>query len=105
LRGSAMRLCIFEDSKVAFLEPIALTRPAFALRCGIGTILQRQCRALGAEEVGAIVRTHLVDLCRQTYPALACNDAAWRAEGNVVYANARWFPNAATSIPDTPCVG
>lgn len=87
-----MRLCFFEDTGVYFLEPIALTRPAFSLRCGVGTILQRQSRIQQPEEIGAVVRPHLADLCRLQYPAVITNDRTWWEQDDTVYVNARWFP-------------
>ena len=39
-----MRLCIYEDSGAAWLEPITLTRPAFALWCGAERLFERQRR-------------------------------------------------------------
>ena len=41
-----MRICVFEDAGVRNLEPLTLTRPAFDLRCGAGTLLERQLRAV-----------------------------------------------------------
>ena len=55
-----MRICIYEDNGVALLEPLALTRPAFALWCGAQPLLDRQRAALGADEVGLWVRPELV---------------------------------------------
>jgi hypothetical protein len=51
-----MRLCVFEDFAVRDLEPLALTRPAFDLRCGARTLPERQADFLSAGEVGALVR-------------------------------------------------
>lgn len=101
-----MRVCLFEDSKVSFLEPVALTRPAFALRCGAATVLDRIERWSGASEVGVVVRPHLIDLCRLQYPAIVCNDAAWRGRDSTIYVNARWFaPCAPLEHLDRPRVG
>ena len=47
-----MRLCVYEDSGVDFLEPLALTRPAFDLRIGAGLLLDRQRRHFGNPETG-----------------------------------------------------
>ena len=41
------------DAMVEFLEPIALTRPAFDLRCGAGTLLERH-RRLGQHDAGRV---------------------------------------------------
>jgi len=96
-----MKLGIFEDAGVDLLEPIALTRPAFALRCGASTLLERQQRVLGAKEVGAWVRPALADLARLDHPALSINDSDWRPN---VWVNARWLPPSAR-LGTSPCVG
>ena len=62
-----MRLCVFEDAGVGGLEPLALSRPAFALRCGLSTLLDKQVRAgtsfgpncrVGGEVSASIVLGH-----------------------------------------------
>ena len=42
-----MRLCLVEDNAVADLEPLTLTRPAFDLRLGAGTLGGKIARAFG----------------------------------------------------------
>src|SRR5260370_28694730 len=91
-----MRICIYEDRGVELLEPLTLTRPAFALWCGARTMLERQRAALGADETGLWVRPELVELCRVQYPNMPVNDAAWLRQGPVVLVNARWLPGEAT---------
>lgn len=87
-----MRLCVFEDERVELLEPLALTRPAFALRCGARTLLERQRDALAASEVGAWVRPELAALTRLTHPGMPVNEASWLRENRIVLVNARWLP-------------
>jgi UDP-N-acetylglucosamine diphosphorylase/glucosamine-1-phosphate N-acetyltransferase len=87
-----MRICIYEDNGVALLEPLALTRPAFALWCGAQTLLERQRAAFGAAEVGVWVRPELIDLCRLQYPDLPVNDEDWLRQGPITLVNARWLP-------------
>lgn len=98
-----MRIGIFEDGGVDLLEPITLTRPAFSLRCGASTLLERQRRLLDADEVGAWVRPALAELTRLEYPELAINHDQWRPE---IWINARWLAPM-QSRPDTtaPHVG
>jgi UDP-N-acetylglucosamine diphosphorylase/glucosamine-1-phosphate N-acetyltransferase len=103
-----MRLCVFEDDRVAQLEPVALTRPAFDLRCGAGTLLER-LRRLSTAPVGAAwVRPHLTELCRLEHPGLAINEPSWwrLASGQVALVNARWLPfGGGPSSAGTPTVG
>lgn len=47
-----------------------------------------------ADEVGALVRPVLADLCRLNHPNLAVNDDVWLQRGNVILVNARWLPSA-----------
>ncbi len=84
-----MRIGIFEDAGAELLEPITLTRPAFAVRCGISTLLERHKRLLGGCEIGAWVRPSLAELTRLEYQELVVNDADWRPD---VWVNARWLP-------------
>jgi len=93
-----MRICVFEDVAVSGFYPLSLTRPVFALRCGTGTLLDRQMRYFGATEVGVHMRPDLDELTRLVRPDLHVNDAAWlRSTGEIVFVNARWL--APTLIP------
>jgi hypothetical protein len=96
-----MRLCVFEDTGVVNLEPLALTRPAFDLRCGARTLLERQSRLTGGE-AGVLVRPELADLCRLGHPGLAVNDGDWLRRGPVLLVNGRWLPPARLHTPRRP---
>jgi UDP-N-acetylglucosamine diphosphorylase/glucosamine-1-phosphate N-acetyltransferase len=87
-----MPICVFEDRGVQTLEPLSLTRPAFDLRCGASTLLQRQRRAFGALETGALVRPVLAEVCRANHPEVAVNDLAWLRRAVPALVNARWLP-------------
>ena len=101
-----MRLCIFEDSGVDFLEPIALTRPAYELRCGAGTLIERQRRLFGTFETGAWIRPALVDFARYLRPQMPINDPEWLQAGPVILINARWLaPLDRLTDIDTPRIG
>src|SRR5262249_58650349 len=88
-----MRICILEDQTVRNLEPLALTRPAFDLRCGALTLLERQRRHFGAGEVGALVRPLLHEYTAALHPELAVNSPPWLQKEVPVLVNARWLPN------------
>jgi UDP-N-acetylglucosamine diphosphorylase / glucose-1-phosphate thymidylyltransferase / UDP-N-acetylgalactosamine diphosphorylase / glucosamine-1-phosphate N-acetyltransferase / galactosamine-1-phosphate N-acetyltransferase len=100
-----MRMCIYEDNGVDLLEPVALTRPAFALMCGAQTMLERQCAAFDTTEVGVWVRPELIELCRLQYPELPVNDADWLRHGPVTLVNARWLPGDDTAPDVTASAG
>src|SRR4051812_6497623 len=101
-----MRLCIVEDSGVDFLEPLSLTRPAFALRCGAGTLLDRQRRLFGNPETGAWVRPSLAGFARLSWMQMPINDGHWLERGPTILVNARWLPPAdLLTDRETPRVG
>ncbi len=101
-----MHICVFEDAGVDRLEPLALSRPAFDLVCGAGSLLQRQMRAFLTTAVGAVVRPHLEELCRLQHPALAVNDPQWLGAGPVIWVNARWLvPEYLSGKPGQPEIG
>jgi UDP-N-acetylglucosamine diphosphorylase/glucosamine-1-phosphate N-acetyltransferase len=89
-----MRLCVFEDRGVFSLEPLTLTRPAFDLRSGALTLLERQQRAFAANEIGVVVRPVLADLTLLEHPSFAVNDSRWLRKAPAVYVNARWLPSS-----------
>src|SRR5438445_6069261 len=99
-----MNLCIFEDRAVGWLEPLTLTRPAFDLRCGAATLLERQLRAFAGNEALAWVRPELAPLCQASHPQLIVNEALPRSVGRIVVVNARWLPHQPVIDVDTPRV-
>jgi len=93
-----MRICVFEDAGVKDLHPLTLTRPAFDLRCGAVTLLQRQERCLPRQVSVALVRDELADLCRLHHPDMQINapNAFADVPDNelVMLLNARWLAPA-----------
>ncbi len=103
-----MRVCVFEDEAVVNLDPLTASRPAFDLRCGATTLLQKQCRLFGAREVAAMVRPSLAGLCRLDHPELHINETGWSGGGNdlIALVNARWLPGGEPlERPVEPMVG
>jgi UDP-N-acetylglucosamine diphosphorylase/glucosamine-1-phosphate N-acetyltransferase len=100
-----MRVCLFEDG-VHRLEPLCLTRPTFALVCGMTSLGVKQRRHFAASDWGALVRPQLVELFRQGEPGRAVNDAGWMCAGPLMLVNGRWLPPPEHGpTPHTPCVG
>jgi UDP-N-acetylglucosamine diphosphorylase/glucosamine-1-phosphate N-acetyltransferase len=93
-----MRLCAFEDGGAGCLEPLTLTRPAFDLRCGTSTLLDKHRRFFNPTEVTALVRPFMADWCRYLHPNFLVNDSACVRGGETVIVNARWLP------PPGPCL-
>jgi UDP-N-acetylglucosamine diphosphorylase/glucosamine-1-phosphate N-acetyltransferase len=60
-----MHLVVFEGGRWDGFAPLALGRPTFLLRCGIGTLLDRHLRAVRPARVTFWVRPALVEFCRQ----------------------------------------
>src|SRR5437879_3445487 len=99
-----MRICIYEDHGAALLEPLALTRPVFALRCGARTLLERQQAAFAGQDIGLWVRPELAELCRWQYPDLPVNDGDWLRGQPALFVNGRWLPDDVVAS-DAPAVG
>lgn len=95
----AHRVCLFEDAAVAGLTPLALTRPAFDLLCGLTSLGEKQRRAFGSPPTGALVRPLLADVCALSHPELAVNDLAWLSAAPTALVNARWLPPAGATLP------
>jgi UDP-N-acetylglucosamine diphosphorylase/glucosamine-1-phosphate N-acetyltransferase len=93
-----MRLCLVEDNAVAALEPLTLTRPAFELLLGAGSLGGKIARAFGIgsgpARRGVVVGTHLAAMQRSRDPHTAVNDRDWLARGPVIVVNSRWVPPA-----------
>jgi len=101
-----MRICIFEDSGVAALEPIALTRPAFALWCGAERLVDRFRRQFAANETAFWIRSEHVDLWRLDEPSAPINDLDWPSQASTTWINGRWLPAPDVAIDDSsPHVG
>jgi hypothetical protein len=88
-----MRLCIFEDGNVAGLAPLTLTRPAFDLRCGAGTLRERQQRWFGARTATALVPAERAGVCRLACPDVQLFDPASPLPGALALVNARRRPS------------
>ncbi len=87
-----MRICLFEDRRVADLGPIALTRPAFELLCGLTQLDAKHRRYFAPDAVGYLVHPHLTELARERRPQCPVNDPLWVRSGPTVLVNARWVP-------------
>ncbi len=87
-----MQICLFEYNGVENLGPLALARPAFDLRTGARSLLERQLDLFGTHRAGALVRPLVAELCQQTHPHLTT--PAWSPGELLVLVNARWLPPA-----------
>jgi UDP-N-acetylglucosamine diphosphorylase/glucosamine-1-phosphate N-acetyltransferase len=94
-----MRICLYEDRRVADLYPLTLTRPAADLVCGLTTLGAKHARHFAAEAVGHLCRPALAEWLRTRAPGDPVNDPAWLRGGPAVLVNARWLPPHAFSPP------
>jgi UDP-N-acetylglucosamine diphosphorylase/glucosamine-1-phosphate N-acetyltransferase len=101
-----MRICIYEDSGAVWLEPLTLTRPAFALWCGAERLFERLSRQFAATELGFWIRPGLTELWKLDQPHHPANDGDWLREHSTVWINGRWLPATDAQIDAaTPHVG
>ncbi|MFC1480990.1 putative sugar nucleotidyl transferase [Candidatus Neomarinimicrobiota bacterium] len=70
---------IFEDSHALDLEPVALTRATFELRCGALTHLERIKRTIDSISNALIVRPELAQLMQERYPDSQVNPVDFAA--------------------------
>ena len=60
-----MHVVIFEGSRWGSFAPLSLTRPVFMLHCGIGTLLDKQVRALSPTRITLWVRPQMEEFCKR----------------------------------------
>ena len=63
--NNLMHVVIFEGNRWPSFAPLSLSRPVFMLRCGLGTILEQQIRALRPTRLTLWVRPKLAEYCRR----------------------------------------
>jgi UDP-N-acetylglucosamine diphosphorylase/glucosamine-1-phosphate N-acetyltransferase len=93
-----MRICLYEDRRVAGLHPLTLTRPAADLLCGLTTLGRKQARHFGSEVVGHLCRPALADWLRARDPFAPVNEPAWLRAAPAVLVNGRWLPPRAPAV-------
>jgi len=83
------KLYVFENHEVLNLEPIVLTRPAFDLRCGAFTFLERIQKSFPDADIELIVRNELKTITEELYPDYTVNPAQVD-EGLWILGNVLW---------------
>ncbi len=84
------KIYIYENHEVLNLEPIVLTRPAFDLRCGAFTFLERIQKSFPNAEIELIVRDELKIVTQELYPELTVNPSQVD-EGLWILGNVLWL--------------
>ena len=83
------KIYVYENHEVLNLEPIVLTRPAFDLRCGAFTFLERIQKSFPDAEIELIVRNELKPITEELYPDLTVNPPQVE-EGLWILGNVLW---------------
>jgi UDP-N-acetylglucosamine diphosphorylase/glucosamine-1-phosphate N-acetyltransferase len=83
------KIYVYENHEVLNLEPIVLTRPAFDLRCGAFTFLERIQKSFPDAEIELIVRDELKPITEELYPGLTVNPTQVE-EGLWILGNVLW---------------
>lgn len=68
-----MNIYIFENNLALNLEPITLTRPAFDVRCGLYTCIERLNFLLPDDNIHLVVRSELEEITKETFPGYSVN--------------------------------
>ena len=84
-----MKLYVYEDNDALSLEPIALTRPTFDIRCGAFTCLERLIKFFPRAHISLIVRDALADVVRERYSRFEVNPVNIK-KGIWVLGNVLW---------------
>ncbi len=94
-----MNVYIFEDDQALNLEPITLTRPAFELRCGAFTCIERINLLLPDVEIHFLVRQEMAALAREVFPGSTVNPEQIK-DGIWLLGNVLWDHDAIMMIRD-----
>ncbi len=97
-----MRICLFEDRRVADLAPAAVARPVFDLTFGLGTVDLGHRRYFAPDAVGYLTRPAVADVARDRRPQSPVNDPMWVRSGPTVLVNVRWVPPARAADDPAP---
>jgi len=84
-----MNLYIYENHQALDLEPVALTRPAFDLKSGSSSFLERILKQFSGHKICLFVRTELEEISREQWPDLEINPKQVK-EGLWLLGNVFW---------------
>jgi len=96
-----LNIYIFENNRTLNLEPITLTRPAFDVRCGAFTFIERLNFLLPNENIHFFVRPGLEEITKETFPGNSVNSSTVD-EGIWLLGNALWSAEDIDSIMNQP---
>lgn len=84
-----MNLYIYENHQARDLEPVTLTRPAFDLKSGTSSFLERILKQFPGQKLSLFVRTELEEISREQWPDLEINPKQVK-EGLWLLGNVFW---------------
>ena len=85
-----MKLCVFEDGKVANLYPMTMMRPVCELKCGHTLLWEKVARNFEGVKRCFFVRNYLAPVYRKKMEG-AVNDLSALEETDVLFINGRWL--------------
>lgn len=94
------KVYVFENNEVLNLEPIVLTRPAFDLRCGSSTFLERIKHFFPKADIELFVRNELQELTQELHPDHIVNPSEVE-EGLWILGNVFWTDKDIKKISKT----
>lgn len=90
-----MIISIFEDEMWANMVPLTLTRPVYALRCGVSLIYEKILSQFPHENVVFFLRGELIKIFLESFPErnriLGFNDLEALRKDDVLLVNGRWI--------------
>ena len=90
-----MKIAVFEDQFVSNLNPLTLTRPSFALRCGPSLLYEKVLKAFPNEDLYLFMREELCEVftakTQHKEKVKAVNDLKALEGDDVLFLNGRWI--------------
>ena len=90
-----MHLCLFEDASVSGLRPLTETRPAYALRLGMRSLLKMARDAFPEDALALHARPSVRDVTAQAFPHATVNQLP---DDDVLFVNGRFVPHADAAV-------
>ncbi|MBX3402172.1 MAG: hypothetical protein KF699_02050 [Phycisphaeraceae bacterium] len=100
---TALPVILFDDGR-GQLSPLTDLRPAFDVRIGALTLLERVTLLTGRPPAGLIVPPHLEAMCREKWPDVPVNDPSKLPE-HTLLVNGRWSVAESEALHECDQVG
>ena len=96
-----MQIVIYEDANWIDFAPISISRPIFAARVGMYTLLERQIRAFRPSQLTLWVRPEMIDYCKKHLSVIAGKNVSYNTPLNnepAILINAKFIPEESITI-------